>query len=171
MRLPFRERPSADVLALLEPGERVLSWADTADGGVVVATPRGLWWPFPEGARRIGWQYVSKASWQGDAGLSVVEAEIEESLIHDRPAVSVQLSVPRDLPSVVRKRVNANIVKTELLAVDGGAVRFVGRKVPGEDGLVWWARPEPGTRLSVQGRQAVRARLEILRVTGGPDDE
>ena len=37
----------------LDRDERVVSFADV-EGGVVVATPRGLWWPFPGGMRRIG---------------------------------------------------------------------------------------------------------------------
>ena len=71
--------------------------------------------------------------------------------------------MPRDLPPVVRKRVEQNIVQRELVTVTGGAVRFVGRKRPGHDGVYWWARLEPGTPDTTRLRSAVRNRLEILR--------
>jgi len=157
-----RERPPASVLALLASGERVLSWADTADGNVVLATPLGLWWPADAGTRRIGWQYISKASWQDDV-LTVIEGEVEDDLIRDRRPVAVALATPRNLPIVVRKRVNANIVKTELATIAGGAVRFVGRRMPGAGGIAWWARLEPGTPMTEDVRSAVHARLELLR--------
>ena len=153
-----RERPPA--LPGLEAGERIVSWADTPDGDVVAATRIGLWWPGP---RRIGWQHVNKATWR-DGVLSVIEAdEVDDLLLVDRPPVSVELSVPRDLPPTVRKRVEGNIVSRELLAVPGGSVRFVGRRVPGADGIRWWAHLQPGTADTPALRSAIAARLEILR--------
>ena len=153
-----RERPPA--LPGLADGERIVSWADTADGDVVAATPLGLWWP---GARRIAWQHVNKATWR-DGVLAVIEAdEVDDLLLVDRAPVSVALSVPRDLPPTVRKRVEGNIVSRELLAVPGGSVRFVGRRVPGEDGVRWWAHLQPGTADTPDLRSAIAARLEILR--------
>ena len=162
MKLLRRDRPPESVLALLDKGERVLSWGDSAAGEVVLATPLGIWWPADSGIRRIGWQYVSKATWQGDV-LTVTEGEVTDDLIHDLRPVAVTLATPRDLPIVVRKRVNANIVSTELATIAGGAVRFVGRRIPGADGVAWWARLEPGTPLSEDVRSAVRARLDRLR--------
>lgn len=158
-----RERPSADVLAALEPDERFVSWADTADGSVVVATSLGLWWPFAAGPRRVSWQCVDKVVWR-EGTLTLVEADVvDDTLLVDRPAVAVRLAKPRDLPPVVRKRVEANIVRSELLSFAGGAVRFVGRRRPGQDGLVWLARLEPSTPDTAQVRAAIRARLAILR--------
>ena len=156
-----RERPPT--WPGLEPDERVVSWADTAEGTIVAATPSGLWWPSAEGPRRIHWQHVDKAVWR-DGVLSVVEADVlDDELLIDRPAVAVRLTVPRDLPPTVRKRVEANIVSTELVSVGGGAVRFVGRRRPGRDGVTWWAHLEPGTPSTEAVRSAVRARLAILR--------
>jgi hypothetical protein len=158
-----RERPPADVLRRLERAERFVSWADTADGSVVVATSLGLWWPFPDDLRRVPWQHVDKVVWR-DGALTLVEADVEDDiLLVDRAPVSVSLARPRDLPPVVRKRVEANIVKNELLTVGGGAVRFVARRRPGHDGLAWWARLEPSTPDTEQLRAAIRARLAILR--------
>jgi len=160
-----RERPPAEAAARLDRDERVLSWADVESGGVVVATPRGVWWPDGDGARRIPWERIDKAVWR-DGVLTIIEADVvDDLLLVDRPPVKVRLSQPRDLPPTVRKRVELNIVRTELVRVDGGAVRFVARRRPGRDGVVWWARLEPGTDDSDSLRSAVRARVEILRAS------
>jgi hypothetical protein len=158
-----REAPPGSVLSALPKDERVVSWADTASGSVVLATPSGLWWPEEGGPRLIGWQFVDKAVWH-EGVLTVVQADVvDEVLLVDRPPVSALLSVPRDLPPTVRKRVEGNIVRSELTAVAGGAARFVARRVPGHDGVTWWARLEPGTPDIPEVRAAVRARVELLR--------
>lgn len=160
-----KDAPPAQALAGLERDERVVSWADTAAGAVVLATQRGLWWPArtEDGLRLIGWQHVSKAVWR-EGRLTVTEADVDDDLIViDRAPVGVELAVPRDLPPTVRKRVEANIVRTELTPVAGGAARIVARRVPGEDGLRWWARLEPGTPDTDRVRSSVAARVSALR--------
>jgi hypothetical protein len=158
-----RETPPAEALARLPTNERVLSWGDVASGGVVLATPRGLWWPGADGARLIGWQHVDKAVWR-DGRLTVIEAEVlDDLLLLDRPPMSVELSTPRDLPAAVRKRVEANVVRSELRAVGCGQARFVARRVPGRDGVVWWVRLESGLSDTEQVRAQVRATLATLR--------
>jgi hypothetical protein len=156
----FRRREAPPEFPGLDPDERIVSWADTADGDVVAATQLGLWWPGP---RRIAWQHIDKAVWR-DGVLTVVEADVvDDMLLVDREPVRVTLAVPRDLPPTVRKRVEANIVHTELLSVPGGAVRFVARRAPGEDGVRWWAHLEMGTPDTPTVRSAVAARLALLR--------
>ena len=156
----FRRRETPPDIAGLEPDERVVSWADTAEGDVVAATPLGLWWPGP---RRIAWQLIDKAVWR-DGVLTVTEADVvDDMLLVDRDPVGVKLTVPRDLPPTVRKRVESNIVHTELLSVPGGAVRFVARRQPGKDGVRWWAHLELGTPDTPTVRSAIAARLSLLR--------
>jgi hypothetical protein len=158
-----RDDPPADVVAQLPRGERIVSWADLEGGGVVLASPAGLWWPTDDGHRLIGWERVIKAIWR-DGRLTVIEADVvDDLLLVDRIPVAVALAVPRDLPPVVRKRVEANVVRSELLGVGGGAARFVARRVPGRDGVQWWARLEDGTPDTPEVRAAVAARLAILR--------
>jgi hypothetical protein len=148
---------------MLSKDERVVSWADTADGSVVLATPAGLWWPEDAGPRRIGWQFVDKAVWH-EGVLTVVEADVvDDLLLVDRPPVSALLSVPRDLPPTVRKRVQGNIMRSDVVAVAGGGARFVARRVPGENGVTWWARLEAGTPVTEDVLAAVRARVTLLR--------
>jgi hypothetical protein len=158
-----RDAPPSDLLGLLEPDERVLAWADVAGGGAVLATPLGLWWPAPDGPRRIGWQFVIKATWR-DGRLSVIEADlVDELLLVDRPPLTAEIERARDLPPTVRKRVEANVVRSQVLPIAGGSARFVARRVPGQDGLRWWARLEDGTRDSAAVRSALALRVAELR--------
>lgn len=158
-----RDSPPTDALAHLDADERVVSWADTPSGAVVLATPRGLWWPTENAPRLIGWQQVAKAVWR-DGVLTLTEAEIVDDLLMvERRPVAAELSVPRDLPPTVRKRVEANIVRSELAPVPGGSARFVARRIPGQDGVRWWARLEAGTPDTGQVRSSVAARLASLR--------
>jgi hypothetical protein len=158
-----RQVPPADVVSRLPKDERVVSWGDVASGGAVVATPRGLWWPGADGPRLIGWERVDKAVWRDDQ-LTVIEAEVvDELLLVDRPPVTVALSTPRDLPVVVRKRVEANVVRTELRRVDDGVARFVARRIPGRDGVVWWVRLEGGLVDSEQVRAQIDTERAVLQ--------
>jgi hypothetical protein len=163
-----REQPPAELLALLDRDERVVSWADTSDGSAIAATPLGLWWPFADGARRMQWEHIDKVMWREGGELSVVEADVvDDVLLVDRPAVTAVIVTPRDLPPTVRKRVEANIVQRELVSVPEGAVRFVARRRPGADGITWWAHLEAGTADTPEVRSAISARLALLR--GAPD--
>jgi hypothetical protein len=158
-----RETPPAEVVSRLPKDERVVSWGDVGPGGVVLATPRGLWWPGADGPRLIGWQHVNKAVWRDDR-LTVIEAEVvDDLLLVDRLPVSVELSTPRDLPATVRKRVEANVVRSELRVVGGGHARFVARRIPGRDGVVWWVRLESGLPDTDEVRSQVGAALAVLR--------
>src|SRR5689334_24378820 len=106
--LSRRERPPADLLAALDKRERVVSWADTDDDRIIAVTPRGLWWPEPDGLRLMPWERIDKVIWR-DGRLTVIEADVEDDLLLvDRPAVSAALRVPRDLPPTVHKRVVGN---------------------------------------------------------------
>jgi hypothetical protein len=175
-----RATPPADVVALLPDEDRVLSWADVdaaSGGGVVLASARGLWWPDHDGDRMagsyrmIGWHLINKATWRDDV-LSVVEADVVDGvLLVDRPTVSVRLAIPRDLPPTIRRRVESNVVRSELYALPGGAGRFVARRTPGQDGLTWLVRLEPGTTDSPVARAAIESTVADLQATTGlPDD-
>jgi hypothetical protein len=162
VRLSRRERPPADIVALLDPDDRVVSWA-VADARVVLASRFGLWWPFAEGQRCINWERVDKATWQGDV-LTVVEAEVvDDLLLIDHEPVSITLTQPRDLPPTIRKRVQGTVASSELVSGEGAAMRVVGRRVPGRDGVSWWARLEPGTSDTAQVREIVHDVLDARR--------
>ena len=163
-----RERPPAALLALLDHDERVVSWAH-ADLGAVAVTTRGLWLPSGDSFRRIGWELVDKAVWR-DGVLTVVEAEdVDDLLLRELPAVSLTLIEPRDLPPAVRRRVEASVVRSDVLAVDGGAARFVARRVPRRDGVTWRARLEPGTADTPATRASVRVRIDGLAANWAVD--
>ncbi|MDI6098208.1 hypothetical protein QLQ12_06285 [Actinoplanes sp. NEAU-A12] len=138
----------------LAPGERVLAWsavtdadADTAGEAVVVATDQGLW--LPGVAERLGWHEIHKAAWSGRE-LRITPAEVAEerdgyTVLVDGPTVSFLLLEPGELPDQVRARVTRSVGYTVHHPLPEGAVRVVGRRVSGRDGLSWAVRYDSGT--------------------------
>jgi hypothetical protein len=95
--------------------------------------------------------------------LTVTEADlIDDLLLVDRPPISARVVTPRDLPPTVRKRVESSVVRSEVYPVPGGAARFVGRRIPGRDGVTWWVRLERGTRDTEATRDAITDRINRL---------
>jgi hypothetical protein len=167
-------RPPASFRSLLQGNERVVGAAATTDS-FVVATQLGLWLPEPagEGWRRIGWDRIVKATWQ-DGRLEVVEGDLgADGVVIDRPAVSVALVEPGNLPSVVRARVEGSIARSEQVSVPGGTGRVVARRVPGVDGLSWTARLDSGTPDSPAAHEALadyrRQAVESATAASFPD--
>ncbi|HEY0167714.1 MAG TPA: hypothetical protein VGB75_11805 [Jatrophihabitans sp.] len=184
-----RPRPPAGLRGLLAADERVLAIAE--DGpAAVAATQFGLWLPAVPGEpaasgepavsgepaassggagdsapgwRRIGWEHVVKATW-GEDGLQVIEGALDDTgVVTDLPALTLRLAEPRNLPTVVKTRVEASIARWEQVRVPGGTARVVARRRTGKDGLLWTARLDSGTPDSPAARAALAGYLE--RVT------
>ena len=146
-RLLQRDRPPGDVLGRLARDERVVGWATTTEATAVVATQLGLWLPAPDGPpERVSWHLVNKAVWR-DGTLTVTPAlDAGDGVLEELPPRAVPLAVPRNLPVVVRSRVENSIVFSRHFSLPPtGGVRVVGRRVPGRDGLSWQAVFDPAT--------------------------
>ena len=117
-------------VALL-PGERRLAWGLTGDGAPIVATPTRLVLP---GGDSLDWIMVEKAAWRPPV-LTVTEvAEVEGT---GREHV---FTIDQDaaLAELVHARVTSSVAWSDRRRLDPhGAVRLVGRRVPGEDALLW----------------------------------
>lgn len=129
----------------LAPAENALSVAEVGYGGHLVLTELGLW--LPEG-RRVGWHLITKARWD-DGILTIIEAEETGTagavvVLADREPVHFALPRPGKLPQMLRSRVDSSIRGRHRQEVPGGGVWFVERKIPGRDGTVLQARPDPG---------------------------
>lgn len=148
----------------LEGDERLLASAAVAGGGHLVVTSWGIW--FPGEDVRVGWQRVSKATWDRGA-LAVVQADEEEVapgvvLLADRPPRRLRLAEPGKVPEAVHERVTASIRSRHHRDLPGGGAWFVQRKVPGRDGIVLQVRPDPGADADAVRRLAV----EVARTLG-----
>jgi hypothetical protein len=168
-----RLRVPPGLRGLLAPDERLLAMAE--DGpATVAATQFGLWLPVGPGAavaepvvepagpagaapgwRRIGWEHMVKATWDED-GLQVIEGVLDDAgVVTDLPALTLRLAEPRNLPAVVKTRVEASIARWEQVRVPGGTGRVVARRRTGMDGLLWTARLDSGTPNSDAARAAL----------------
>jgi hypothetical protein len=142
----------------LEADERVLAVGALAGGGHLVLTSWGMWLPEGDGARRVGWHRVGKATWSGGA-IALVEAVPEEvaegvELLADRPVRRLRLAEPGRVPQVVHERVTGSIRSRHHRDLPGGGAWFVQRKVPGRDGTVLQVRPDPGADRDAVARLA-----------------
>lgn len=134
----------------LEPDEQVVAVAELARGGHLVLTPLGLWVPEGSTARRIGWEWISKAVWDRNALLvteAVADGDAGEAvLLADLPPRRFVLGEAGRVPEVVRERVTGSIRSSQHRELPGGGALFVQRKVPGRHGVVLQVRPDPGTQ-------------------------
>jgi len=183
-----RPKVPAALRALFDKEERLLALADD-DATAVAATQRGLWLPQTEvaqvaqadpvgpattpgsgpGWRRVEWHRVVKATWT-EAGLEVTEGVPDpDGVVADQPPLRYRLTEPRNLPQVVRQRVERSIGRWEQVKVPGGTGRIVGRREPGVDGITWTARIDSGTPDSPEARAVLRGYLERVRAL--PVDE
>lgn len=131
----------------LDAEEHVLAVAAVPDGDLV-ATSLGLWIPVDDGARRIGWHLISKATW-GTGVLSVIEAREEDTagdavLLTDLPPRRFTVERPGKLPQIVHTRVTGSIRSRHHHDLPGGGAWFVQRTVSGS-GVVLQVRADPGT--------------------------
>ncbi|WP_245647050.1 hypothetical protein [Microtetraspora niveoalba] len=158
-RLPSEVRTAL----ALEPGERLLSHARTADadageaGGYAVATTLALHLP---GGRRLPWHLVDKATWDED-GLTVVMTDGETH--------KAALPEPGLLPETIRERVTSTIVASRHVALDArGGVRLVARRVPGTEQPRWEFVFDPGLDPGDPGLRALaeQALEEVRRSLG-----
>jgi hypothetical protein len=152
----------------LDSAEYVVAWAAPQAGSAdapLVVTNLGIWWPAGSDARRIGWERVDKAVWSDDTlTLTVTEADVvDDLLLVERRPVSVRLPSPGSVPPAVRKRVESTVAHRHQAIVDGQMVRIVARRVPGHDGLRWWARLPADVPDTPEIRAYLRAVIGRLR--------
>lgn len=155
----------------LEPHDRVVSWAETAEA-VAVASTQALWLPRKKGTEgaewhRLGWHEIHKAAWRDGALVVTPGVEIEPGVVGDGPVRRLRLPEPRDLPSEVRTRVERSVAHTEHHALSTGrGVLVLARRVPGEDGLTWQLRfDDPADREIPAARAEAEGFLAAVRAT------
>ncbi|SFE62951.1 hypothetical protein SAMN05421541_102702 [Actinoplanes philippinensis] len=127
----------------------MVAWCQVAESpeDVVVATNHGLW--LPSAVDRLGWHEIHKAAWSGrELRITPAETAVERdgyTVLVDGPVVSFLLLEPGELPDQVRARVTRSVAYTSHHSLPAGAVRVVGRRVPGRNGLSWAVRYDSGT--------------------------
>jgi hypothetical protein len=118
--------------------DRRLAWGLTDDGIPLVAAPECLW----IGEEQLPWTSVEKATWKPDV-LTISEVAEVEGTGRTRSWVLAQ---EHRLAELVHTQVTASVRWSDVRKLSpAGKVRFVGRRVPGEDLLLWQVVWEPGT--------------------------
>ena len=129
-------RPIPDAVRAVP--DRRLAWALTDDGIALVASPTCL----HVGGEQVDWTSVEKVAWAAPL-LRVTEiAEIEGTgLVHEW-----ELAEDHGLADTIRERVTASVAWSDVRKLrPAGAVRLVGRRVPGQELLTWQTVWQAGT--------------------------
>jgi hypothetical protein len=118
--------------------ERRLAWGVTDDGTALVAAPTSLY----VGEQPLPWTAVERVSWQPPV-LTITEvAEVEGT----GASRSWTLVEEARLAEIVRERVTASIAWSDVRSLQpAGAVRLVGRRMPGQEVLEWQTVWQAGT--------------------------
>lgn len=171
LRRMFRSRPPVPSSAAryLQQDERTLAWAQAVTGQVLVATPRGLHVVGAEGHRLVGWYEITKATW-GERWLTVTESRVVQgSQITDARPWRLQFDEPGGIPPVLRQRVESAVVVSSRHPLAGGLL-IVGRKVTGQDGLLWQYRLDVERVLSEAERAEAERAVDAERARHTPTD-
>jgi hypothetical protein len=142
-RRPSRRTPHLPALPL-EHGERVLAWATDGAGLWYAGTARALLLSSRTESRRLPWESIERAEWDGDtAQLEVVElAEFGQP----KPVHRAALQEPERLLQLVRERITASIVVSRFVPVAGNrGITVVARRAPHTaEELTWSCVVDPG---------------------------
>ncbi len=171
MRRQRRDRPDLEVGA----GEKLLAWAETADGTVVGGTRDALYAP-----ARVPWEQVEAADW--DRETTTLRVSEVGSWGQDRPEHVFVVEEPGRLLELIRERVTASVVYQRHVPLEGRrGLRVIARRAPGLAGMLTWVyeydegvdpddagRPAGGRRGPGRGPQRGRARLRYLDSSGPP---
>lgn len=149
-------------------GERLLAWAQTAEGAVG-GTRDALY--LPAGADpeprwlRVPWEEVEAADWDGDTDLLRVRLTAEWG--RPRPEHRLSVAAPGRLLELLRERVTASIVLQRHVPVHGRrGFRVIARRAPrGDRPLAWFVEydegVEPDTVAATVERALQEARAEV----------
>ena len=123
-----RSRPPIEV----GPGERVLAWAEAAEG-MVAGTRDALY----VGSTRIAWELVEAADWDRDT--SVLRVSEVGTWGEHRPELRFTIEAPGRLLELVRERVTASVVLQRHVPLRGRrGLRVIARRAPRGDRPVVW---------------------------------
>lgn len=127
------------------PGERVLAWCRSVDGGVVAGTRDALYAVGADGGTsRVPWEQVEAADW--DADTEVLRVSLVGTWGEQRVELALCLTEPDRLLAMVRERVTASIVLQRHVPLGGRrGVRVIGRRAPrGHAPIEWFYEYDEG---------------------------
>jgi hypothetical protein len=156
----------------LPPGEPVLAVASDNAGRWYVGTARALLVPDEGSWRRLPWENLERANWDGDSEQLVVVETADFG--QPEPTYRATLGDPERLLQLIRERVTASIVVKFFQPVQGKrGVTVSGRRSPhSDDDLVWSVLVDPGLdERSEQVRSAAAMALAAARAEIGMGPE
>nr|WP_218860428.1 hypothetical protein [Petropleomorpha daqingensis] len=166
-----------------DPDEHLLGWGVLVrDEGWLVATSRGLRRvPADLSLDRAGevgvlrWHEIGSAKWNkiADGGTFEVTplTEVEPGVQARLPVEKHVLTDARDLPPVVRRRVDQTVVASRRSPLPGGGgVLLVARRIPGQAAREWTVVfDDDADRTDEQSREVARQKLADAVAADSPE--
>ncbi|WP_148614869.1 hypothetical protein [Nocardioides rubriscoriae] len=114
------------------PGERLLAWAEAADGTLIGGTRDAFYAP-----ARVPWEQVEAADWDRDTG--VLRLSEVGSWGDARPEHVYDVADPGRLVQLIRERVTASVVYQRHVPLEGRrGLRVIARRAPGLAEAIAW---------------------------------
>lgn len=169
--MALRRTPPRALTAVVLPGERLLAWGRTDDGGPVGVTTRALYLPDAGAVVRVPHERIAAATWE--------DPDLVVTLVGPRATrYRLLLDDPGDVPPALRERVTASIVVSEHVDLDigpaeggGGSpagARITARRPPGTDELAWNVVLDPGLDPSdPEVRASADRAIAVIRASTG----
>ena len=122
------------------PGEKVLAWTVAESGETLAGTRDALY----VGDRRLPWEEVEAADWDGDA--SVLRVSEVGSWGEQRVEHVFTVEESRRLLQLIRERVTASVVLQRHVPITGRrGLRVIARRAPrGDRPLAWFYEYDEG---------------------------
>lgn len=151
-RVAARVRVPADIRAEapVEPGERILLFAQDVDGGLTVGTDRALHHQAAGGWSRHGWEQLNRVTWDDESRVITVT----DAAAGHVAAIPLHVSDGARLAEFARERIESTFLLSTLVPLAGHApARVTARRRPTGDELTWQvsledpdAAADPATR-------------------------
>jgi hypothetical protein len=121
-------------LVPVEPGERILAFAHSPDGALVLVTDRALRYQGGGSWSRLGWERVGRIAWNDERHTLAVtdagSARVADVALHATDG-------PR-LTDLARERVGSTFLLSARVALSGRRhARVTARRQPGSDRTLW----------------------------------
>jgi hypothetical protein len=135
-RVAAQVRVPAEIRALapVESGERILAFAHSPDGALVLATDRALRYQGGGSWSRLVWERVGRIAWDDERNTLAVtdagSARVADVALHATDG-------PR-LTDLARERVGSTFLLSTMVALSGRRhARVTARRQPGSDRTLW----------------------------------
>lgn len=162
VRVPARVYAAGPV----EPGERILAFAHDLDGRLVIATDRALRHQATGAWSRLGWEQLTRVTWDGDRHTITITGVFSG----DVTSIRLHATDGSRLADLAHERVGSTVLLIQTVPLTGHSpAQVAARRQPGTEQITWQVHlgnasdaSDPALRSEIAAAIAeLRAHLEV----------